>query len=126
MKYWTFDVTSLISDFSKNQRTLASIIEALDYSRRLLKNPIGEETEGEVAKYIELLEMREAEYRLYTDMVILGLNELPEVERNVLKWWLIDHWSDEKIMDAIGTRSMRELAKIKNISLVKFHDIVMP
>ena len=126
MKYWDFNVTNLIADFNKNQRTLAGITEGLEYTRRLLKDPLTEKTEGEVQGYIRMLEMREAEYRWYTDMVILGLNELPEIERNVLKWWLLDHWKDEDIMDACGIRTGEELRRIKNISLTKFHDVVMP
>ena len=126
MKYWDFNVTNLIADFNKNQRTLAGITEGLEYTRRLLKDPLTEKTEGEVQGYIRMLEMREAEYRWYTDMVILGLNELPEIERNVLKWWLLDHWKDEDIMEACGIRTGEELHRIKNISLTKFHDVVMP
>ena len=126
MKYWDFNVTNLIADFNKNQRTLAGIVEGLEYTRRLLQDPLTNKTEGEVKAYIRMLEMREAEYRWYTDMVILGLNDLPEIERNVLKWWLIDHWSPQQIMDATGIASDSELVRIKNISLTKFHDIVMP
>ena len=126
MKYWDFNVSNLIADFNKNQRTLAGIVEGLEYTRRLLQDPLTEKTEGEVKAYIRMLEMREAEYRWYTDMVILGLNELPEIERNVLKWWLIDHWDDRRIMSNVGIKTQEELRRIKNISLTKFHDVVMP
>ena len=126
MKYWDFNVVNLIADFKKNQRTLAGVLEGLDYTRRLLKDPLTEKTESDVQAYVRMLEMREAEYRWYTDMVILGLNDLPEIERNVLKWWLIDKWKDEDIMKACAIRSEEDLVKIKNISVAKFHDIVMP
>ena len=126
MKYWDFNVTNLIADFPKNQRTLAGIIEGLDYTRRLLQDPLTEKTEGDVKAYIRMLELREAEYRWYTDMVILGMNELPEIERNVLKWWLIDRRGDAEIMELCGIETGEELLRIKNISLTKFHDCVLP
>jgi len=126
MKYWSFNVANLIADFKRNQRTLAGVLEGLEYTRRLLDDPLTDKTEGDVKAYIRMLEMREAEYRWYTDMVILGLNELPEVERNILKWWLIDHWRDEEIMETCGILTSEELRRIKNISLAKFHDIILP
>ena len=126
MKYWDFNVTNLIADFKKNQRTLAGITEALEYTRRLLQDPLTDKTEGEVKAYIRMLELREAEYQWYVDMVILGLNELPEIERNVLKWWLIEHLDDEYIMLSLGIPAQQELVRIKNIAITKFHDVVMP
>ena len=126
MRYWEFDVCGLIADFEKNKRTLASIGEALIVARGYLKNPIGETTRGEVEWYIEMLEMREAEFRMYTDKVILGLNDLPEIERNVLKWWLIDHYSDERIVYESGIENVKELQKIKTIALRKFKEVIMP
>ena len=126
MKYWSFNVANLIADFKRNQRTLAGVLEGLEYTRRLLDDPLTDKTEGDVKAYIRMLEMRESEYRWYTDMVILGLNELPEVERNILKWWLIDNWRDEEIMETCGILTSEELRRIKNISLAKFHDIILP
>lgn len=129
MRYWQFDVCTLIADFEKNKRTLASVGEALTVARGWLKNPIdpiGETATGEVERYIEMLEMREREFRMYTDMVILGLNDLPEIERNVLKWWLIEHYSDERIVYESGIENTDELRKIKIIALRKFKQIVMP
>lgn len=126
MKYWDFNVVNLISDFEKNTRTLAGITEGLDYTRKLLKTDLNEKTDGEVEAYIKMLEMREAEYRWYTDLVILGLRELPEIERNVLRWWLIEHMRDDEIMYRAGIKNGIELAKIKNISLTEFHNVVMP
>ena len=126
MKYWNFDVCALIKDFEKNKRTLASVEKALIVARGYLKNPIGSTTVGETERYIELLELRENEYRLYTDMVILGLNDLPEIERQVLKWWLIDHYSDDRIVYETGIKDVLELNKIKKLALAKFHDVVMP
>lgn len=126
MKYWDFNVTNLIADFKKNQRTLAGITEALEYTRRLLQDPLTDKTEGEVKAYIRMLELREAEYQWYVDMVILGLNELPEIERNVLKWWLLDRQPDSQIMYLAGIPTEIELRRIKNIAVTKFHDIIMP
>lgn len=126
MKYWDFNIRNLIADFQKNQRTLAGILEGLDYTRRLLQDPLTDKTEGDVKAYIRMLELREAEYRWYTDMVILGLNQLPEIERNVLKWWLIDHWKNDDIKMQCGIETDNDLRRIKNIALTKFHDIVMP
>lgn len=126
MRYWEFDVCGLIADFEKNKRTLASVTEALMVARGYLKNPIGETARGEVEWYIEMLEMREAEFRMYTDKVILGLNDLPEIERNVLKWWLIDHYSDERIIYESGIENDKELRKIKTIALRKFKEVIMP
>jgi hypothetical protein len=126
MRYWEFDVCGLIADFEKNKRTLASVNEALIVARGYLKNPIGETAAGEVERYIEMLEMREAEFRMYTDKVILGLNDLPEIERNVLKWWLIDHYSDERIIYESGIENDKELQKIKTIALRKFKEVIMP
>lgn len=126
MKYWKFDVCALISDFEKNKKTLASVEEALNVARGYLRDPASETTRGEVEGYVKMLELRRDEYEWYSDMVILGLNELPEVERNVLKWWLIDNWRDSEIMSNSGIKTKTELNRIKQISLAKFHDIVMP
>lgn len=126
MKYWKFDVRSMIADFEKNKRTLASVTEALIVARGYLKNPMDDDGRGEVERYVELLELREREYRMYTDMVILGLNDLPEIERNVLKWWLLEHWPNERILYETGIKNAAELDKIKAISLQRFHDVVMP
>lgn len=126
MRYWTFDVAKLIADYNKNQRTLAAIEEALFVARGYLKDPITDEARGETEKYIELVELREREYQLYTDMVLLGLNELPEVERNVLKWWLMDHLDTETILYKSGIKNEIELDKIKEIAIIRFKGIVMP
>ena len=83
MKYWDFNVTNLIADFNKNQRTLAGVVEGLEYTRRLLQDPLTEKSEGEVKAYIRMLEMREAEYRWYTDMVILGRDIAKQIENEL-------------------------------------------
>ena len=126
MKYWTFDVCQLIADYSKNQKTLASILEAKRVAQGYLENPIGSTDRGDWEMYLKVLELREAEYSLYTDMVLMGLNDLPEVERLVLKWWLMYEYDDQYIADHAGIESVHELKKIKKIALTKFTNIVMP
>lgn len=126
MKYWDFNVRNLIADFPKNQRTLTAIKQAVTVAKGYLQSPLEETARGETEAYIDLLELRQAEYEMYVSWVILGLRELPEIERNVLKWWLVDHHSDERILYETGIENERELQKIKNISLAKFHEIVMP
>lgn len=127
MRYCKFDVVALIKDFEKNKRTLASVQEALLVARGYLNTPAAEgESRGEVETYVELLELREHEFRLYVDRVVLGLNDLPEVERNVIKWWLLDNWSDERILYETDIESEEDLRKIKAIALRKFHDVIMP
>ena len=126
MKYWTFDVCSLIADYEKNKRTLASILEAKRVAQKYIENPIGATSRGDWEQYNAILEIREAEYQMYVDMVALGLNDLPEVERMVLRWWLIDHYDDERIREHCGIKNLVELNKIKKIALTKFTNIVMP
>ncbi len=126
MRYWKFDCRSLISDFERNKKTLASISEAIIVAKGYLKRPLKTEAISEVEAYIEMLQIKEAEFRLYTDMVILGINELPEIERNVLKWWLIDGKDDARIMYDAGIETRKDLTEIKNISLGRFAEIIMP
>lgn len=126
MRYWTFDVCGLIADFEKNKRTLAAIEEAMRVAKGYYKNPIGSTSRGDWKQYIDVLELRLNEYRLYVDMVILGLNDLPEVERLVLEFWLIKHFDDVEIIRHCGIANLQELKKIKKIALTKFTNIVMP
>lgn len=126
MRYWTFDVCGLIADYEKNKRTLAAIQEALKVARGYRDNPIGSTSRGDWVKYIEVAELRESEYQMYVDMVILGLNDLPEVERLVLEFWLIKHFDDIEIIRHCGIKNREELKKIKKIALTKFTNIVMP
>ena len=126
MRYWTFDVCALIGDYHKNKRKLAAIKEALDMARGFQKNPIGTTSRGDWAQLIDIYELREKEYQTYVDMVVLGLNDLPEVERLVLQFWLIDHYDDVTIKDHCGIKNMEELKRIKQIALTKFTNIVMP
>ena len=126
MRYWSFDVCSLIADYPKNQRTLAAIQEAMIVAKGYLDKPIGSTSRGDWEQYIKVLELRLNEYQMYCDMVILGLQDLPEVERLVLKFWLIDHYEDTDIVSHCGIKSLGELNKIKQIALTKFTNIVMP
>lgn len=126
MRYWTFDVCSLIADYEKNRRTLASIQDALRVGRGYIENPIGATSRGDWEQYCAILKLREAEYQLYVDMVARGLGDLPEVERLVLQWWLIGHYDDADIVNHCGIKSLEELKKIKKIALTKFTNIVMP
>lgn len=126
MRYWTFDVCSLISDYEKNKRTLAAIEEAMKVAKGYYENPIGATSRGDWEQYIKVLELREAEYQMYVDMVVLGLGDLPEVERLVLDFWLIRHFDDVEIVSQCGIANLEELKKIKKIALTKFTNIVMP
>lgn len=126
MKYWTFDCKSLIRDFEKNKRTLASVYEALRAAQGHLESPNDEVSESELRAFLKRLEALRDEYEWYTDMVILGLNDLPEAERLILKWWLMDKRTDYDIADNAGVDSLDELAKIKTIALKKFHDVILP
>ena len=126
MRYWTFDVCSLIADYEKNKRTLTAIEDAMRVAKGYYETPIGSTTRGDWEQYIKVLELREAEYRMYVDMVTLGLNDLPEVERLVLEFWLIRHFNDVDIVNHCGIANLEELKKIKKISLTKFTNIVMP
>lgn len=126
MRYWTFDVCNLIADFEKNKRTLGAIQEAMRVAKGYYENPIGTTSRGDWEQYIKVLELRQNEYQMYVDMVVLGLNDLPEVERLVLQWWLIDRYEDDAIREHCGIKNNQELKKIKKIALTKFTNIVMP
>ena len=126
MKYWTFDVCNLIADLEKNKRTLGAILEAKRVAQGYYENPIGTTSRGDWEQYLKVLELRENEYQMYVDMVILGFNDLPEVERLVLQFWLIDHYDDVEIVNHCGIKNLEELKKIKKVALTKFTNIVMP
>ena len=126
MKYWTFDVCNLIADFEKNKRTLGAIQEAMRVARGYYENPIGSTSRGDWEQYLKVLELRENEYQMYVDMVVLGFNDLPEVERLVLQFWLIDHYDDVEIVNHCGIKNLEERKKIKRVALTKFTNIVMP
>lgn len=126
MRYWTFDVCNLIADFEKNKRTLGAILECMQVAKGYYENPIGTTSRGDWEQYLKVLELRKNEYQMYVDMVILGLNDLPEIERLVLEHWLIDHWDDVEIVNGCGIKNLEELKRIKKIALTKFTNIVMP
>ena len=126
MRYWQFDVIQLIADYPKNTKTLASIEVELNTTREFIKNPVAGTDRGDWEVLEKILALREAEYEMYCGMVRLGLGDLPEVERLVLKWWLIDRYDDDYIVDNAGIKNLEELKKIKKIALTKFTNIVMP
>lgn len=126
MRYWTFDVCALIGDYESNKRRLVSIQEALKVARGFYENPVGTTSKGDWEQYIKVVELREAEYQMYVDMVVLGLNDLPEVERLVLKFWLMDGYDDAAIIAHCGIKNYEELKRIKKIAVTKFSNIVMP
>lgn len=126
MRYWTFDVCNLIGDYEKNKRTLGAIKEAMRVAKGYIENPIGSTSRGDWEQYIKVLQLRLDEYQMYCDMVVLGFNDLPEVERLVLQFWLIDNYEDEDIIRHCGIKNREELKKIKKIALTKFTNIVMP
>lgn len=126
MRYWTFDVCSLIADYPKNKRTLESINSAMKTAKGYYESPIGETSRGDWEQYLKVLQLRQDEYQMYCDMVVLGLGDLPEVERLVLRWWLIEGYTDPVIAENCGVKNLQELQKIKKIALTKFTNIVMP
>ena len=126
MRYWNFDVVQLKADYPKNKSTLESIQETKEVALKCLKNPIGQTDRGDWEQYIKILELREAEYQMYVDMVYIGLRDLPEIERLVVKYWLIDQLDDEQIVALCRIDSLSELVKIKKIAITKFVNIVMP
>lgn len=91
-----------------------------------IEHPIGSTSRGDWEMYIAVLELREAEYQMYVDMVVLGMGDLPEIERLVLQMWLWDGRDDLYIIDHCGIKNGGELRKIKKIALTKFTNIVMP
>ena len=126
MRYWNFDVVQLIADYEKNRKTLASILEAKGVAQGYYENPVGATSRGDWEQYLKIIELRENEYQLYVDMVIMGMNDLPEIERQVLKWWLMDNYEDSIIMDNLDIANTKELNKLKKMALTRFTNIVMP
>lgn len=126
MRYWTFDVVQLIADYPKNRKTLSAIEVELATTRKFVADPVAGTDKGDWEVLEKILELREAEYEMYCGMVRLGLGDLPEVERLVLEWWLIDRYDDDYIADHAGIANLEELKKIKKIALTKFTNIVMP
>ena len=126
MKYWTFDVCQLIADYESNKKRLAAILEAKEVAEKYLDNPVGATSRGDWEQYLKILELREAEYQMYVDMVLLGMNDLPEVERQVLKWWLMDNYDDKVIISSLDLKNGRELDRLKKMALTRFTNIVMP
>ena len=126
MRYWTFDVCNLIADYEKNRRTLGAIQEAMRVAKGYYENPIGTTSRGDWEQYLKILELRENEYQMYVDMVLLGMNDLPEIERQILKWWLMDHYDDKVIISSLDLKNGRELDKLKKMALTRFTNIVMP
>lgn len=126
MKYWTFDVCQLIADYESNKKRLAAILEAKEVAEKYLDNPVGATSRGDWEQYLKIIELREAEYQMYVDMVLLGMNDLPEIERQILKWWLIDHYDDKVIISSLDLKNGRELDKLKKMALTRFTNIVMP
>ena len=119
MRYWTFDVCSLIADYEKNKKTLEAINDAVNLAEQYLENPIGATTRGDWKQYLDVLYLRRDEYELYVRMVALGLSDLPEVERLVLTWWLVGGYDDVAIINHCGIANLQELKKIKKIALTK-------
>lgn len=126
MKYWTFDVVQLIADYPENQKKLAAILEAKRVALGYLENPVGATSRGDWEQYLKILELRENEYQLYVDMVIMGINDLPEIERQILKWWLIDGYDDSTIISSLDIKNGTELNKLKKMALTRFTNLVMP
>ena len=126
MKYWTFDVCQLIADYDSNKKRLAAILEAKKVAEGYYENPVGATSRGDWEQYLKILELRENEYQMYVDMVLLGMNDLPEIERQILKWWLMDRYDDKVIISSLDLKNGRELDKLKKMALTRFTNIVMP
>lgn len=126
MKYWTFDVVQLIADYPENQKKLAAILAAKEVALGYLDNPVGATSRGDWEQYLKILELRENEYQLYVDMVVMGINDLPEIERQILKWWLIDRYDDSTIIASLDIKNGTELNKLKKMALTRFTNLVMP
>ena len=101
-------------------------MEAKKVAEGYVENPVGSTSRGDWEQYLSILKLRENEYQMYVDMVVLGINDLPEVERLVLKRWLRDGCDDVYIIDHCGIKNGHELSRIKKIALTKFTNIVMP
>lgn len=126
MRYWNFDVVQLIADYPKNKKTLATIEVELETTRKFVADPVAGTDRGEWEVLENILSLRESEYILYCGMVRLGLDDLPEIERLVLQWWLIERYDDDYIVEHLGIANNEELKKIKKIAITKFTNIVMP
>lgn len=126
MRYWKFDVVQLIHDYPKNQKTLNAIKTELNAARKAIESPIGATTSGDWRMMVKILEAREAEYEAYVEMVRLGFNDLPEIERLVLKWGIIEGMDDDYLLEHLDIKNKSELKKIMKISLTRFTNIVMP
>ena len=126
MRYWNFDVIQLIADYPKNKKTLAAIEVELNTTRKFILNPVTGTDKGDWEQLEKILELREAEYEMYCGMVSLGLGDLPEIERLVLQYWLLENYSDDHIVEQLGIANLEELKKIKKIALTRFTNIVMP
>lgn len=126
MRYWNFDVCTLIAEYEKNKKTLNAIYDAIKVAEGYLENPVGATTRGDWTQYLKILYLRRDEYAMYVSMVARGMSDLPEVERLVLQWWLIGGYDDREIINHCGIENLEELKKIKKIALTKFTNIVMP
>ena len=126
MRYWTFDVCTLIAEYEKNKKTLSAIYDAIKVAEGYQENPVGATSRGDWTQYLKILYLRRDEYEMYVSMVARGMSDLPEVERLVLQWWLIGGYDDREIISHCGIENLEELKKIKKIALTKFTNIVMP
>lgn len=126
MRYWTFDVCTLIAEYEKNKKTLSAIYDAIKVAEGYKENPVGATSRGDWTQYLKILYLRRDEYEMYVSMVARGMSDLPEVERLVLQWWLIGGYDDREIISHCGIENLEELKKIKKIALTKFTNIVMP
>lgn len=132
MRYWNFDICQLIADYEQNRRVLLAVQREMEVCQAMIENPLGTTTSGDWEQMMKVLRLREEEYSLYVGMVVSGLEALPEVERNVLKMWLLTGTSDEDIcykngiVTKAGDPCMSELKKIKKLAITRFMNIVMP
>ena len=125
MRYWNLDVCRLIQEYPQILQTLRTIQHQIELADKMIETPI-EGRRGEWIAFKKILELREAEFACYVNMVKSGLQDLPEIERDVLIMWLQDGKSDDYIIEHLCIKSRAELKKIRQIALAKFCKIAMP
>lgn len=126
MKYIKYDFIGLIRDYENNNRTLMAVKTQLKIARQQSRKPYEGTTENEWDNLVNAYSIKEQEYQMYCDLVILGFNGLSEIERNILKWWLQDEKDDDYIMLCSGIQDENELGKMKKFALNRFANIIAP
>lgn len=125
MRFWEFDACTLIKQKPQIKATLDTIRRQINLADQMIDHPVWGER-GEWKLFKQVLEVREAEFDLYNNMVDVGMRFLPEVERMVLEMWLQEGFEDSYILEHCKIKNLTELKKIKLIAISKFTKAVMP